>query len=215
MTKMTKKLNVTLVATLVAAAMAIPSAMADDRGGRGGKGGKGGKGQRIEKMFERIDANQDGVLSLTEMTDPVAEKAAKKLARKDADEDGFLTAEELQSNRHGNTVDLSAIAAEIVQCVTDLKAQTQDDNITVPDAASFVSAEARFDALDSSDDGLVDLAELEAGGLVKANDAFTNMDADADGSVTKDEFVAAHQSRRATKKAIRQCVQELTDDGEV
>lgn len=217
MTTFSKRLNVALISGLVAAALSTP-AMAD-RGGRGGgerpSGDRGDRGNRIEKVFTRIDANEDSVISLVEMTDPIPAKAEKKLARKDKDEDGVLSAEELQKNRHGDAPDLSAIADEIVQCVSDIKETTGDADIVVPSADSFVSAEDRFDAIDTSDDGFVDLAELTAAMEGKANDKFTNMDADESGDVTLEEFTAAHKSHRATKKAIRECVRELTDDEEV
>jgi len=217
MTSITKRLNVAIISGLVAAALATP-AMAE-RGGRGGHDKPGGerseRGNRAEKVFNRIDANEDGVLSLAEMTDPVAAKAEKKLARKDSDEDGMLNAEEMQKNRHGNAVDLSAIGAEIVQCVSDIKETTGNDDIVVPTADSFQSAEDKFNAVDTSGDGLVDLTELTAAMINKANGKFTAMDADVDGSVTLDEFKASHQTHRATKKAVRECVRELTDEGEV
>ncbi|NQZ07149.1 MAG: hypothetical protein HRT35_08305 [Algicola sp.] len=224
MTKFTKRLNIAVLAGLVAttAVLSVPQAMADDRADRGPRGGghhggqKGGNGEaRLAKMFARLDVNEDGVLSLTELTDPTAAKAAKILARKDADEDGVLSLEEMQRNRHGNAVDLSAIADEIVACVTDLAAEAGNEGIVVPTAADFKSSEDRFNEVDTSGDGSIDLAELEAAGLAKANNAFDRMDADEDGSVTAEEFGAAHKSRRATKKAIRQCVQEINDDSEV
>jgi Ca2+-binding EF-hand superfamily protein len=215
MTQITKRLNIALLAGLVAASLSIPHAMAEDRGGRGGpKGGNKG-GDRGAKVFARVDTNEDGVLSLAEMTAKTAGKAAKMLARKDGDEDGVLSLAEFQSNRHGNAVDLTAIAADIVQCVSDLKDETGDADIVVPTADSFVSPEARFNAADTSGDGSLDLTELEAGALAKATNGFNNMDADADGSVTKEEFDAAHKSQRATKKAVRQCVHEINDSAAV
>ncbi len=222
MTKFTKRLNIAVLAGLVAttAVLSVPQAMAEDSADRGPRGGghhggpKGGNGEaRLAKMFARLDVNEDGALSLTELTDPTAAKAEKTLARKDADEDGVLSLEEMQRNRHGNAVDLSAIADEIVTCVTDLAAENAD--IVVPAADSFKSAAERFAEVDTSGDGSLDLAELQAAGLTKATNAFGRMDADEDGSVTAEEFGAAHKSRRATKGAIRQCVHELNDDGEV
>ncbi|NQZ07150.1 MAG: hypothetical protein HRT35_08310 [Algicola sp.] len=223
MTKITKRLNVAVLTGLIATTVAfsIPQALAADRGGKGPKGGghhqgEGRKGgDRLAKAFARLDVNEDGVLSLVEMTDPTAAKAAKMLARKDTDENGVLSAEEMQSNRHGNAVDLSAIADEIITCVTDLAAEAGNEGLIVPTADSFKSAEDRFAEVDTSGDGSVDLTELEAAGLTKATNGFNHMDADEDGSVTTEEFGAANKARRATKKAIRQCVQEINDDGEV
>jgi Ca2+-binding EF-hand superfamily protein len=216
MTKITKRLNIALLAGLVASTtvLCIPQAMAEDRGGRKG-GQQGPKGDRSAKVFARMDVNEDGVLSLNELTDPTAAKAEKMLTRKDTDENGSLSLEEYQQNRHGNAIDLSAIADEIVQCVTDMKAQSGNESIVVPTADSFMSKEDKFNALDTSTDGAIDLVELQSAGLIKATAAFANMDADADGAVTSDEFNATNQRRRATKKAIRQCVHDINDDNEL
>ncbi len=207
MTKITKRFNIALLASLVATTVAvIPQvSAAQDANARGGH--RGG----ADKMFARLDTNADGELSLTELTDPAAAKAEKKLSRKDTDEDGALSLTEFQQNRHGNVVDLSAIADEIVQCVADLKAETGDDNIVVPSADSFMSSEARFAAIDSDEDGGIDLAELEDAMLSNATDAFTAMDADEGGAVSNDEFTAHKATRKATKKAIRLCVEDIND----
>jgi Ca2+-binding EF-hand superfamily protein len=212
MTKITKRLNVAVLTGLIAAtaAFSIPQALAADRGGKGPKGG-----DRLAKTFARLDVNEDGALSWVEMTDPTVAKAAKILARKDADENGVLSAEEMQRNRHGNAVDLSAIADDIITCVTDLAAEPGNEGLVVPTADSFKSSEARFVEVDTSGDGSVDLTELEVAVINKASNGFNNMDADEDGAVTTQEFGAANKSRRATKKSIRQCVQEIHDAGEV
>lgn len=217
MTKITKRFNTTVLASLISAAtlLSVPQATAvEDEAARGARGGHHG-GQRVEKMFTRLDTNEDEVLSLTELMEPTAAKAEKLLGKKDADDNGALSLTEFQTNRHGNSVDLSAIADEIVQCVTDLKADTGNDNIVIPSADSFSSSEDRFAALDSNDDGGVDLTELEASMQDKASNGFTAMDADEDGAVSKDEFTAHHASRKATKHAIRECVRDINDADEV
>jgi hypothetical protein len=47
------------------------------------------------KMFDRMDANHDGVLDAAEINSLLA----RRFARADADHDGVLTAEERQANR--------------------------------------------------------------------------------------------------------------------
>ena len=221
MTKITQRINIAVLAGLVAtsAVLTIPQAMAEDRGGRGGhhggpKGDRGDKGDRLAKVFARIDENEDGVLTLVELTAKVDDKAAKKLEKKDADEDGSLSFEEFSTNRRGEVRDLSEIADEIIQCVADLKEESGNEDIVVPTADNFKSPEQRFNDLDTSGDAALDLAELQAGGLAKATTRFNNMDGDEDGAVTMDEFAAAHKAKRATKKAVRQCVHEINDDND-
>ena len=223
MTKITKRINIVVLAGLVAtsAAFTVPSVSAQsfdgaDRGGRGGhQGGPRGGGQggdRLAKAFEHLDENSDGVLVLSELTANIDARAEKLLEKKDADENGSLSLAEFSTNRRGEVRDLSGIAEEIVQCVTDLKAESGDENIQVPSVDDFQSPEQHFNALDTSVDGALDLAELQAGGLNKATAKFNHMDADEDGQVSQEEFAAAHLVKQASKKAIRECVHQINDE---
>jgi len=208
MTKITKKLNIAVLTGLisVSAALSAPQALAEKQR----KGGK--QGHSAEQKFNRLDVDQSGELTLAEMSDPAIAKAVKKLTRKDTDQNDVLSLEEFSQNRHGNAIDLSEIADEIVLCVSDLKAETGDEDIVVPGVDSFISKEEKFNAIDTDSDSSIDLTELEAAMLTKATSAFDTMDIDDNSSVSLEEFTAASTSKKATKKAIRQCVQELTDE---
>ncbi|WP_042146246.1 MULTISPECIES: EF-hand domain-containing protein [unclassified Pseudoalteromonas] len=211
MTKITKKLNIAVLTGLISvtAALSAPQVLAEKQR----KGGKQGKlGYSAEQKFNRIDVDQSGEITLAEMTDPATVKAEKKLTRKDTDQDSVLSLEEFSQGRHGNAIDLSVIADEIVLCVSDLKAETGDDNIIVPSADNFVSKEEKFNTIDADANGTIDLSELQTAMETKATSVFEIMDTDDSSSVNLDEFTAASESNKATKKAIRQCVQELTDE---
>jgi len=208
---MTKKLNIAVLTGLISvtAALSAPQVLAEKHR----KGGKQGKpGYSAEQKFNRIDVDQSGEITLAEMTDPIAAKAEKKLSRKDTDQDGVLSLAEFSQGRHGNAIDLSEIANDIVSCVSDLKTETGDDNIVVPSADSFISKEDKFNSMDTNVDGFVDFSELKAAMETKATSVFDMMDADKNNSVSLEEFTAASESKKATKKAIRQCIQELTDE---
>jgi len=222
---MTNKLKVTLLATLISATFVIPQAMADDQNGTlvGNQNSATGQSQRGErkkghdrgaKIFKRLDSNEDGVLSLDEMTAVIAGKTEKVFTHKDSDEDGLLSLEEFSQNRRGERVDLSGIADEIVQCVTDLKAETGNEYINVPDADNFQSVGEKFAEVDSSADGFIDLAELQASKLAKTTAAFANMDSDDNGEVSSEEFKTQWKTHKTTKRAIHQCVSEIIDDEE-
>jgi Ca2+-binding EF-hand superfamily protein len=203
MNKIIKNFTPALVVALLSATaiFSISQASAFERGGYKGVG-----------SFNRIDTNQDGQLSLDELTIPALSKAEKKLNKKDSDEDGLISFEEFQQTRNGTLSDLSDIANDIVQCVTDVKAESGDDNITVPSADQFMSPEDKFATTDTSGDGFISLEELQTKVTTNVAMTFLIKDQDADGFVNEDEYNAAKEKYRATKAVIRQCIDELSSD---
>jgi Ca2+-binding EF-hand superfamily protein len=203
MNKITKKLNPVLLTALFAttAILSISQANAFERGGHRGAGG-----------FEKIDVNQDGQLSLDELTTPKMSKADRKFSQKDSDDDGLISFEEFQQTRNGTVTDLSDIADEIVQCAADTKAETSNDDIMVPTADKFISPTERFAATDTSADGFISLEELQDKVIEKVAASFLMMDQDANGSVSEDEYNAAKAIKNATKSTIRECIEELNSE---
>lgn len=183
-------------------------ASAQDRGPRG----KGG--DRTGKTFERLDADQNGVLTVDELTEKALEKADKRFERKDADDDGFLTFEEATSGRE-EPLDLSDYIDDIALCVADIKAETGDESIEDIDAEAYQSSQEKFDNTDTSGDGLIDLAEMQASATEKASVQFAKMDADESGDVTLEEFTAHEESRKATRRVVKSCIDEVLDEGEI
>jgi len=199
---MTKRINpVVLASVLATTILSMSQATAFERGGQKGIGG-----------FTRMDVNQDGLLSLEEMSAPQMSKSIRKFTRKDTNEDGLLTLEEFQQTRNGTAVNLADIANELVQCVSDVKAELGDENIMIPAAEQFISVEDKFANIDTDSDGAITLDELQAKVTDKIALAFITMDLDADNFVDEDEFNAAKIVRSATKQAIRQCLDEINSD---
>jgi Ca2+-binding EF-hand superfamily protein len=205
MTIITKYLKISILASVVAATsiLSISSVSAFEAPKRGA--------QQAENMFARLDANLDEILSLNEMTDPISARAAKLLGRKDKDLDSLLTLEEMQKRHSENSHDLTEIAEEIVLCVSEIKAATGNEAIDIPSVDHFKSAEEKFSSADTSGDGFIDLDELQNVMLTKANNGFTAMDSNEDGSVTNEEFNTHLSARLATKEAIRGCIKEIQD----
>lgn len=198
----TKKIATTIATITVSALLVTPAVHA-----RGP-----GFGFNLQAVFDRLDTSGDGVIDSTELSAKAATKAERRFNRKDTDDDGFLTLEEATTTRRGEPHDFSDIADEIVQCVADLKAETGDENIMVPDADQFSSPADKFNSTDTSGDGLIDLDEALAKAAEKSAQGFDNLDIDNNGLVTFDEFSAGKDRRQATRQAVRTCIEELTDD---
>lgn len=217
-----KSVVATLVGTVLASVVMTSVAQAQEGPGKrrangGERNNNGAVAERVAerratRAFNRIDTSDDSLITLDEFTAKVDTRAERSFNRKDADEDGLLSLEEATTNRRGQSrPDYSDIADEIVACVAELA--EEDETIIVPDADHFGSPQDRFDAVDTSADGFLSLEEVQAAALNKATTAFDTMDADASGDVTLEEFKAAGASRRATRQAVRSCIEELdTED---
>ena len=198
----TKKFNPVLLVTLFAATvvLSISQANAFERGHRGAGG------------FNNIDTNQDGLLSLDEMTTPLMAKTERRFSQKDSNDDGLISFEEFQQTRHGTMTDLSDIANDIVQCVSDIKAETGNDDIMVPSADKFLSPTDKFTATDSSGDNFINLEEIQDKVEAKVAASFLVMDQDADSFVNEDEFNTSKIIKKATRSTIRQCIREINSE---
>lgn len=194
---------------LTVASIAFTSfASAQERGSRA----KGG--DRVGKVFERLDVNEDGVLSLDELLTQALAKTEKRFDRKDADEDGFLTFEEATAGRK-EPVDLTDDIDDIALCVADIKAETGNDNIADLDPADYQSPQQKFDNTDTSGDELIDLAEMQAAATESTSEKFVKMDADENAEVTLEEFTAFNTSHKETRRAVKSCIDEVLDEGDI
>ncbi len=133
----------------------------DGKGHRGGKHGRhgddhGGRGMRI------IDANGDGVIGDEE----AAAIADRMFSRIDADNDGALTETEFTTVRKGHRGWFNWSAAETDAVVKVRKekfaALDADKDSKVTKAEFFADAKSRFAALDTDKDGKVSPWEFRA-----------------------------------------------------
>lgn len=178
-----------------------------------GKQHKGKKRGNPVSMFSRIDANEDGVLELDELLAPVADKAEQSFTKKDTDEDGFLSFEEATTSKR-KSADLSDIAEEVALCVTDASAADETGLTQAISADRFTSKEDRFATADTSGDEVLDLIEVQEAKTAKATLEFEAMDANDNGQVSKEEFVQSKQQAKATRQAVKTCIDELTEEEE-
>lgn len=157
------------------------------------------------------DTNGDGAIDLTEMIDAATAKTERRFDRKDADDDGLVTFDEYIASGRAST-DLTLYADEIIECVADLKEELGSETIQVPSVDDFKTPQEKFDSVDSDLDGMVTLDEAILNATNKATMKFNLLDADEDGLVTKEEKRALHSENKGTRKALKQCIDEVTTD---
>jgi hypothetical protein len=174
------------------------------------KGNRKGAKSTLASAFNRQDADADGLLSLDEMLTPALNRAENGFIKKDSDADSFLTFDEWTGDKE--RVDLSIIADEIVQCVADIKAETGNDNIVVPDPGLFLSALDKFDNADTSGDGVLDLSEVQAAVISKVETRFSHMDTDLSADVALEEFTNHKMRYHSSRRAVKSCIDELSEE---
>ncbi|MGS2721104.1 hypothetical protein [Paraglaciecola aestuariivivens] len=165
------------------------------------------KNTSAKAMFKRLDSDNNSTLNLDELSAPLLKRAEKRFIRLDTDADGWLSLEEVKAAK--NLTDYSEYAEQIVQCVADIKEQTGNEKITVPDPEAFNSIEDKFANLDASGDGLLDLDEVLTAAASKAQNNFTLMNTDASNEISVREYVLFKQSQHATRRAIKSCIDEI------
>jgi hypothetical protein len=205
------KANKNLMTIAIIGAITTTLLLTSNQGFAQERGHKGDPARKAVKQFNRLDTNDDEQLALEELSTSIQSKAENKLINKDSDEDGFLSFEEASTDQ----TDLSGIADEIVQCVTDTKTESGNENIIVPETEKFLSPQDKFSNADTSGDSLLDLAELQAAASEKVSHTFVTMDIDENALISLDEFLAYKQQRQATRRATKSCVDELLDDEEI
>jgi len=128
--------------------------------------------QRLDRMIERIDADQSGQISFAEF----AARSNERFETADADGDGVLTAEERESAR-ANRLQREGGRAE---------------HRGMDPGKMAARAAHRLEQIDTDKDGNISRAEHDA----HQQERFTEIDQNGDGALTRDEFVANHKARR-------------------
>lgn len=200
----------TTLASLIAAVTVTTLIAAPIASAKGNK-----RGGSVEAIFAKLDTSGDEVLVSSELVTMAQTRAEKRFDRKDSDDDGFVSLEEATTTRRGEVTDLSDIAEEIVACVAAEQEATGDDTIVVPSADRFQSPEDKFNEIDTSGDGMIELTEAQAAAETRATESFATMDADSDGQVTLEEFTAHKEASITTRRAIRECIKDLTEEDSV
>ncbi|OYW79489.1 MAG: hypothetical protein B7Z26_07985 [Asticcacaulis sp. 32-58-5] len=168
--------------------------------------------QMHSKLFSRIDADEDGSLSLEELqasspgkksgqTDS-ATSVAERFAVMDSDGDGSVTEDE------GLAFFTSSMSSDTMSGMLQAQEAGQQDGSRPsgppPTGGGGGQAPQTFDELDTNQDGTVSLDEMLASSESESSadtsmieELFSHMDADGDGSVTEDEKTAFDETMKA------------------
>jgi len=131
----------------------------------------GPPGQGRGEHWAKVDTDGDGAISKAE-AEAGAPRIARDFANLDADEDGRITREEMHAQMQAR------------------HAATREEH--------RARAEERYRSADTNGDGALDLAEAQLG-MPRMAEHFAEIDADADGLVTREELQAAMLARRAER----------------
>jgi len=160
-----------------------------------------------DRIFNKLDSDEDGVVNLAEFLAPIGKKAEKKFNRKDTDNDSFISLDEFiakdRTSNDGNfDIDRDAIRACVaVELGVELPMKPE--------------SEERFDALDTKSDGFLDLDEVIAERTDRATEKFNELDANNDGGITTDELEIALKKKHEIRYIRRTCVEQQKDENDL
>jgi Ca2+-binding EF-hand superfamily protein len=189
-------------------------ASGDMRGRAGGRRGPA-RGTPRENFIERHDANADGQVSETEFLEERLQNVDERFERLDRDDNGLISLDEHTSRGRrgdgaGRGLRERVNAGRPARPEIDRTALTACVQKTVPDFAprSDVSLEEMFNAIDTSGDDQLSLAEFGAAQEARRLERFDRIDADASGFVTAAEVAALGEAQSNLRRATQACVKE-------
>jgi predicted RNase H-like HicB family nuclease len=166
-------------------------------------------GDRFFSLFSRIDTDSDGQLSLDEVTSARLLRSAHRFERLDGDGDGQVSLEEYLAATANRQDIFTEYGEALFACVEEALGEE------LPDPDSIKTPEERFAELDVNADGLVNQQELDQVLTVRVAEKFTETDLDGDGYLSEEEFQAGAEARINLRKAVRNCIDQLTEEGEI
>jgi Ca2+-binding EF-hand superfamily protein len=144
--------------------------------------------RRAGRMFRQLDADGDGELTMAEFTANVADRAERMFSRMDRDGDGRVTAEDRPRNlARADRPGQAGMGPRGMG--REMRELMRGDGMTAESLAGLMEerAGARFDRLDADGDGMISREEFMAGLGERAERMVARMDRNEDGVVTRDD----------------------------
>ncbi|MFC5067843.1 EF-hand domain-containing protein [Flaviflagellibacter deserti] len=139
-----------LIGTAIVGLLALPVAAGAVAPVSAEKAGEGRGGKFVERMFDKLDANKDGVVDKAEFD----AFRAQRIDATDENKDGFLDRKEVRESRREMRQEWRKHAG--------LMGRDSDGNGEVSRDEFLAGPEARFDKLDTNHDGKLDQSEIDA-----------------------------------------------------
>lgn len=155
---------------------------------------------RVARIFRQLDIDGNDIITLDEFLAKSLENVSHRFDHIDTDHDELISWEEFSAVQHNLPDDLDSDALRA--CIAE---HLETDIPDRPDR------ESRFNEIDSSGDGFIDLDEFTTARTAGVTDKFNRIDADADGAITKRELFEALNSMRERHKIRHDCIEEQWD----
>lgn len=207
--KNTSRKLVKMMTLAVSVSMALPLAARslDQQGSFNARGNA--NGAPSFSVFNRIDTNDDDLLSLDEVTLARLMRADKRFNRLDSDSDSLVTLEEYLAASDKRQDNFEEYGDELIACLEEALGED------LPERPDNLTPEERFNELDTTLDSVLDKDELAASIIDRVAETFARKDTDGDGFLSKEEFQEAAGDRIVRRKAMKQCIAELAEETEI